>query len=111
MDPADVVVAQRQLAAVSCDTLFVDLAGVTFGGAALIHYLYALSARLPGAAISLCGAKDTTTQIIKLSGLDRVADVLDTVPHDWASAPPAPSTSPQRPMAGHPVIGKPQPAT
>lgn len=114
MDPADVGMAQRQLARVSCETLYVDLAGVTFGGAALVNYLYALSARLPGAAISLCGAPGITTQIIKLTGLDRVAALHDSLPEQWATASTTSATSEQRLPEGGPAwgrLGRPQPAT
>lgn len=111
IDPADVGLAQRRLADVSCETLYVDLAGVTFGGAALVRYLYALSARLPGAAISLCGAPGITTEVIKLTGLDQVAVLRDNLPQDWATAAAATSTSPQRLPAGRAALGEPQPAT
>ncbi len=111
LDPADVSLAQRQLAGVTCETLFVDLAGVTFGGAALVRYLYALSARVPGAAVSLCGAPGITKQIIELTGLDRLAVVRDDLPQDWATAPAPASTSEKRLPAGHPALAEPQPAT
>ncbi|MEU7827249.1 hypothetical protein [Catellatospora sp. NPDC049111] len=111
LDPVDVRLAQRQLAGVTCETLFVDLAGVTFGGAALVHYLYALSARVPGAAVSLCGAPGITKQIIKLTGLDQMAVVRDDLPQDWATAAASTPTSEKRLPVGHPAGAKPQPAT
>ncbi|WP_147433086.1 STAS domain-containing protein [Catellatospora citrea] len=109
MDAVDVSLARDRLAGMSCQVLFVDLAGVTFGGSALVHYLYALSARLPGAELSLCGASGLTTQIIKLTGLDQVAVLRDTLPPDWATA--GTSSSERGLSAGRPALGKPQPAT
>lgn len=111
LDPLDVGLAQRRLAAVACEILFVDLAGVTFGGAALVRFLYALSARVPGAAVSLCGAPGITREIIKLTGLDQVAVVRDDLPQDWATALAPGSTSEMGPQAGHPARVRPQPAT
>lgn len=109
MDPVDLSQAQRQLASVTCETLFVDLAGVTFGGAALVHYLYALAARLPGAATWLCGSSGMTATIIKLTGLDQVATLRDGLPKDWATAPASTSNSEWRLPTGHPALGTTQP--
>lgn len=107
LDPVDVGLAQRQLADVTCETLFVDLAGVTFGGAALVHFLYALSARVPGAAVSLCGAPGITKQIIKLAGLDQMAVVRDDLPKDWATGTAWTSIPEKCLPAGHPALARP----
>ncbi len=114
LDSGDISLAQRQLAVVSCETLYVDLTDVTFGGAALVHYLYALAARLPGAAISLCGAPGITHQILELTGLDQVAALRDSIPEDWATPSAAASTSAaseRRLPVGRAALGRPQPAT
>ncbi|WP_144127887.1 hypothetical protein [Catellatospora sichuanensis] len=63
-----------------------DLAGVTFGGAGLVHCLYALSARLPGVAITLCGPSGITRQVIVLTWLDQVAALCDSTREQCGSS-------------------------
>lgn len=87
IDPADVDLAHRPLRRLSCEILYVDLAGVTFAGAGLMHYLYDVSASLPDGSITLCAPSALIREIIGLSGLGRVAALRDGMPEDWATAP------------------------
>jgi anti-anti-sigma factor len=85
---ADLARAEQQLAATRCPLVCVDLTGITFAGAALANFLFAVSAGLPGgASMLLCGPTPATRRIIELTFLDQLATVRDDIPADWASAP------------------------
>lgn len=109
VDPVDVGIAQRQLGGVFCNVLFVDLAGVTFGGSALIRYLYNVSEHLPDVPITLCGPSAITRRVLTLTGLDRLATVCDSLPQDWASAGPSPARDQRLVVEGLAPV-RPQPA-
>ncbi len=109
IDPADVSLAQRELDGVSCESLYVDLAGVTFGGAGLVRYLYLL-ARLPGVAVTLCGPSAITRELIQLTGLDQVTTLRESLPADWATVRVMSPAAAQRLLVGRAAPVRPQPA-
>ncbi|MBB5868097.1 anti-anti-sigma factor [Allocatelliglobosispora scoriae] len=73
--------AAVHLAATGCRSVYVDLAGVTFAGSVLANFLCALSTR---SSLVLCGPSPLVQRIIEVTGLDRVARIVDRLPADWA---------------------------
>jgi anti-anti-sigma factor len=88
----------RQLAATRCDSVYIDLAGITFAGTTLMNFLVRLATRLPDhPATVLCRPNAMTRRLIELTSLDRVATVRADLPPDWIAPTAATAGFPATP--------------
>ena len=94
---SELVSVVGRVAATRCGSVYIDLAGITFAGAALINLLFRLAVGLPGhVSMVLCRPSAMTQRMIELTSLHHVATVRANLPPDWIM----PTVSTGEPAAG-----------
>jgi anti-anti-sigma factor len=70
--------AADRLSAIAPATVVVDLAGVTFAGAALLNFLAALHSILPaGATLMVCRPAVDVRRVLQITGMNHIAVICD----------------------------------
>ncbi|WP_147315403.1 STAS domain-containing protein [Asanoa ferruginea] len=64
--------------------MFVDLAEVSFAGAALVNFLVRVVNGLPPSCVTVfCRATPQTTRLLRITSVDSIAALSDRLPDTW----------------------------